>query len=157
MIEDLLSIKGITYDMTNETKDAQETINRRCKRKVINQLKSPFLECDKRGCSSEFTDLEQYIKHEIKCKSIDCDVEQVYKKLEDTFQAESIRSKFKFVQCEWCNKVFEDKNNRGKNLLKQHQTRGKNAGRCVIGYIRSKLGELSTSEALEVKDLIDNL
>jgi uncharacterized C2H2 Zn-finger protein len=157
MIEDILVYKGITYDMTPEAEEAQESLNRKATQKIMNKLKSPILTCDKKGCSGEFTDLDHYIRHEIRCKSIDCDLDEVYQKLEDKFSATSIRSKFKFSECEWCGKVFEDKNGRGKHLLKQHQTRGKNAGRCVIGYIRAKLSTLSTSEALEIKELIDNM
>ena len=155
MINDLLSIQGIKKNMNETEETNQLKINRQATQRISTKLKSPIINCDNVECNNQFTNLEEYIKHEIKCKSIKCDMETVYRQLEEKFNASYIRSTFKYVQCEWCDKVFEDKNGRGKHLLNQHQIRGKNAGKCVIGYIKSKLNSITIEEALELKSLID--
>ncbi len=154
MITELLLIKKIGVDMNDEQEEQAMSHNRKLKSIINQRLRQEFLTA-KDG--KEFIELRKYIEHELNINKYDVDEEQVLDKLNTMFDAEEVRSKFKFIKCEWCNRYFNDKNGRGKYLLHQHQTRGKNAGKCVYLYIKNKLKTMTQNDALDLKEYIDEL
>tara|TARA_R100000654_G_scaffold12996_2_gene28272 strand:+ start:7769 stop:8266 length:498 start_codon:yes stop_codon:yes gene_type:complete len=156
MINQLLSLKKITHDMSSEEEEKIMIHNRNLKSIINKDLRNQFLTTSD---GKEFVDLRKYVEHEVhECLKLkDVNVDDIIDKLNSMFEAESVRSKFKFIKCEWCNKLFIDKNGNGKYLLKQHQTRGKNAGKCVYVYLKNKLKTMDFNTALDLKDYIEDL
>jgi len=154
MISELLQLKKILKDMTPEMEEEAMTHNRKVKNTINVQLRQEFLTASD---GKQFIDLDKFVDYEIKTSKLNVDIDDILQQLNTMFDAQTIRNQFKFVKCEWCNKIFRDKNNNGKWLLHQHQTRGKNAGKCVYAYVRSKLDIMSLEDARDLKDFIDNL
>ena len=149
MITQLLTIKPLLKSFSIEEEDKQRRINRNATDSIIKQLKEPEMECSN-CCEYKSVDVYSIMKHEQQCENFtDKEFEEANNVLLKKGFVNEIRNKINIYQCDRCDKVFKNK-----NLLNQHNLRGKNPKGCLRVHMNNILKNMDDETLMKLKELM---
>jgi hypothetical protein len=139
-ISELMNIK-ITNDLTIDEEEKLLVEKRKLHNIIVNYFKCSNWECLNDDCLYNTNNIDKFIRHEHQCYKCE-------EKNENIFRFISRQNYHKYlpetIDCIYCLKTFNSR-----NLLSQHQNRGKRLG-CLDKVIKDEIESCSTDEKVSI-------